>query len=77
MLCSKCLPSEMKPVDSYSNNYFPIQKKKKTRVKILDRKQRKRELCETQNTKDMGDMAANKIYFLERQETVTDLNREA
>lgn len=42
----------------------------------MDRKQRNREPGETRNTKDMGDTAENKMYFLERQETVTDLNRE-
>lgn len=52
LLWSKYLPSEMKWVDSYNNNYFPIQLETK---------------------KDVGDMAENKMYFLE---AATDLNRE-
>lgn len=39
-------------------------------------RRRNRELWETGNTGDMRDAAENKMYFLEKQETRIDLNRE-
>lgn len=47
----------------------------KASARILDTWQKNRKLWETRNTKDMRDTVENKMYFLERWETVTDLNR--
>lgn len=78
-LCSKYLVSQTKPADS-CNNYSPIRLETEDKSEIFGQRaerERRESSVKPGILKIRGDMAENKMYFLERQETVTDLNREA